>query len=107
MGARVYGLIQGCMCLLHIRGTEDNYGKKFIEASLRELIWDCLNFIKEETILQTNSCNVVERRDHIIVDRTPMFHPKLSGKGIENSWFCTKDYYRRLFDKNKCNKIFR
>ena len=36
-----------------------------------------------------------ERRDHIIIKRTPMCHPKLSSEGIEYSWVYTKDYYRQ------------
>ena len=45
-------------------------------------------------------------RDHIIVDRTPKCRPKLSGEGIENSWFFEKNYYRQLsLDKKKGKKF--
>ena len=56
-------------------------------------MWNCLNFIEQETLIQTNACKMGQHRDHIIVDRTPKFHPKLAGEGIEYYWVCTKNYY--------------
>ena len=44
---------------------------------------NCFNFIKQETLLQTNICNMGYFRDHILVDRTPKCHPEFSGEGIE------------------------
>ena len=61
---------------------DDNYVKTIIETDLRELMRNCLNFIEDETRLQTNACNMGERRDHIIVDRTPMCHPDISDEFI-------------------------
>ena len=61
---------------------EDNYGNKILETSLRELMRKCLNFIKEDTWIQTNACKIGECRDHIIINRTPKFHPDISSEGI-------------------------
>ena len=66
-----------------LRGQEDNYGNTIIEASLRELTHNCLKFIEEETLLQTNSCKMVEHRDHFLANRTPKCHPNISSEGIE------------------------
>ena len=54
---------------LHV--WEDNYGNTMIDMSLRELIRNCLNFIEEETLLQTNAWNMGESKYHIIVNRNP------------------------------------
>ena len=56
----------------------------------------CLKFIEEETLLQTNARKMVQHTGHIIVNRTPKCHPELVGKGIEYSWGCSNNYYRRL-----------
>ena len=66
-----------------LRGQEDNYGNTIIEASLRELTHNCLKFIEEETLLQTNSCKKGDNRDHILVDRNTKYHPDISSEGIE------------------------
>ena len=54
-----------------LQGREDNYGNKIIETSLRELMRNCLNFIEEKTLIQTNDFKMGECRDHIIVNCTP------------------------------------
>ena len=54
-----------------LRSREDNYGKTIIQKILRELMWGYLNCIEEETLLQTNSCKMGERRDHILVNHIP------------------------------------
>ena len=51
-----------------------------------------LNFIQEDTLLQTNDCKMGDIRYHILVDRTPKFHPNISVKVIECSWGCVEDY---------------
>ena len=79
-----------------LRGREDQYVNTIIETGLRELMRKCQNFIEEETLLQTNACNMGERRDHIITDRTPKCHPQLYGEGIDHPWGCANNYNRRL-----------
>ena len=44
---------------------------------------DCLGFIEEETLLQTNASQMVQRRGRIIFDPTPKCHLELPGEGIE------------------------
>ena len=51
-------------------GREDNYGDRILGISLRELMRNCLNFIEEETIIQTNDFKTGDHRDYIIVERT-------------------------------------
>ena len=79
-----------------LRGLGDNNGNTILETILRELMRNCLNFIKQETLTQTNACKTGECRDHIIVNRTPKCHPGISSELIQQSWYCAKDYYRQL-----------
>ena len=68
------------------------------------MIQNLLNFVEEETLLQTNAYKIVERIYYIIVYRKPKIHPKISGEVIEYSWVCEKNYYRHLsLDKKKGN----
>ena len=87
-------------------GREDNYGNTIIETVFRDMMRNCLDLIKKETLLQTNACNMVERRYHIIVDRTPKCHPKLASEGIEYYWVCSNNYYRQLSLDEKTGNIF-
>ena len=66
-----------------MRVLEDNYSKTIIATSLRELMRNCLNFIEDYTLLQTNACKMGERRDHTLIDRTPKYHLTIYGEGIE------------------------
>ena len=75
-----------------LRGQQDDYGNTILENILRGLMLKCLDFIEQETLLQTNSRKMVERRDYIIIYRTPNFHPEISGEGIEYSWVYEKNY---------------
>ena len=66
---------------------------------------NCLNFIDQETLIKTNVCKMGERRDHIIIDRTPKCHPNISGEGVVYSWFFENNYHRQLsLDKKKGEK---
>ena len=58
-------------------------GNIIIETSLRELMQNWLEFIKEETLLQTNPRNMGECRDHIIFYQKPKGHPNLSNEVTE------------------------
>ena len=75
-----------------LHGREYNYVNTILETILREIMWNCLKFIKEETLLQTNACNMGEHKDHIFFVHTPKCHPKLSGEGIGYSWGCVNNY---------------
>ena len=66
-----------------LRLREDNYGKKILETILRGIMRNCLNFIEEQTQIQTNACNMGQCRDHIIINFNPKCHPELSGEDIE------------------------
>ena len=66
-------------------GREDNYGNIIIETSLRELMQNWLEFIKEETLLQNYARNMGECRDHIIFNQKPKVHPNLSNEVTEYS----------------------
>ena len=67
---------------------------------------NCLNFIEEDTLLQTNALNMGYIIYYILVNRTPKCHPGISGEGIEYSWGCKNNYYRQLsLDNNKGKKI--
>ena len=91
-----------------LKGREDQYGNKMPETSLRDMMRNCLDFIEEETLLQTNARKMGERPGHVVVDRTPKCHPELAGEGIEYSWGCAKNFYRRLpLEKKKGKDTFR
>ena len=49
----------------------DKYGITNIENILSELMQNCLEFIKEGKLHQTNSSMIWESRDPILVYRTP------------------------------------
>ena len=76
-----------------IRGQEDSYSNTNIETSLRDMMQNCLNFIYEDALLQTNDCSMGERRDHILVNHNPYCRPRIYGEDIEYYWGCTKSYY--------------
>ena len=54
-----------------LRGQEDDYGNTVCVKSMRELMWDCLRCIKEETLIQTSYNKIGEVKDHIVFHRTP------------------------------------
>ena len=54
---------------LHGRG--EIYGKTMIETDLRGLMRNCLDLIKEETLIQTNDHKMIDHIYYIIVNHTP------------------------------------
>ena len=76
------------------RVREGNYGNTIIEKSLRELMCNCLDFIEQEIILQTNARKMGHLKGHIIIDHTRKCHPELASEGIEYYWGCVNNYYR-------------
>ena len=76
-----------------LRGQEDTYGNIILETSLRELMRICPDVIEDEKLLQTNACNMGQRKGHIIVGRTLNYHPELSGEGIEYSWIFGNNHF--------------
>ena len=72
----------------------------------------CVEFIEEETLLQTNARKMGQRRGHIIVYRNPKCHTEISSEGIEYSWGLQRiitDYYRWIIIKirnpqNNCSR---
>jgi hypothetical protein len=80
-------------------GTKDIMGTIQKDTSLHELIANCADFENEETLLQT-----MGRDMGVLVDRTPKCHCELAGEGIEYSWGCAKNLYRRQPLKTKRGK---
>ena len=79
-----------------------------IDTSFLYLICNCINFIKEESLLQTQSLKMGDHRNRITVNRTPKCHIELAGEGIEYSWGCANIFYKRLpLDENKGKDNFR
>jgi hypothetical protein len=80
-------------------GTKDSMGSIQKETSLLELVANCSDFENEETMLQTKGQEM-----GMLVDRTPKCHCELAGEGIEYSWGCAKNLYRRQPLKTKRGK---
>lgn len=83
-------------------GSKDSPGIIQEGTSLFELISSCADFENEETLLQTKAQEM-----GVLVDRTPKCHCELAGEGIEYSWGCAKNLYRRqpLKTKRTTNKF--
>ena len=87
---------------------EDNCGNTVLETSFRGLMWKCVNFIEDGTLLQTNGHNMRQNRGHMIVNLILKCHPNLASEGIEYSWGCVNIYYMQLLlDKKKDKKYFK
>jgi len=69
-----------------INSKQDGFGILRHDTSLKYLMSRCQDFEEEETLLQSMG---------IAVDRTPKCHCELAGEGIEYSWGCSKNEYRR------------
>jgi hypothetical protein len=80
-------------------GTKDSMGAIQKDTSLLELLANCADFENEETMLQAKGQEM-----GILVDRTPKCHCELAGEGIEYSWGCAKNFYRRQPLKMKRGK---
>jgi hypothetical protein len=80
-------------------GRKDQFGVLQPHTSLKHLLGSCRDFQEEESLLQT-----MGRKMGVLVDRTPKCHCELAGEGIEYSWGCAKNYYRRLPLKEKKSK---
>ena len=80
-------------------GTKDSMGLIWLGTSLLDLVANCSDFENEETMLQTKGQEM-----GVFVDRTPKCHCELVGEGIEYSWGCAKNLYRRQPLKTKRGK---
>jgi hypothetical protein len=80
-------------------GTKDSMGLIRSGTSLLDLVANCSDFENEETMLQTKGQEM-----GVFVDRTPKCHCELAGEGIEYSWGCAKNLYRRQPLKTKRGK---
>ena len=91
-----------------LQGREDNYGKNILEAVMRKLRKNCLDFIEEETMIETSACKMREHIDHIIVNHTPKCHHEIFVEDIEYSWVHAKNYHIKFsLDKKKGKRIFK
>jgi hypothetical protein len=77
-------------------GTKDSLGIFKEGTSLHELMSSCADFENEATLLQTKGQEM-----GVLIDRTPKCHCELAGEGIEYSWGCAKNMYRRQPLKTK------
>ena len=67
-----------------------------LDAIFRDLMRNCIDFIEEETLIQTQVRKMGNNPNHTTVNQTPKFHPELDGEGIEYSWGCPNNFHRRL-----------
>ena len=78
-------------------GKQDAFGFVQKDLSLKSLEGNCLDFEEEETLLQS-----MGREMGVLVDRTTKC--EFAGEGIEYSWGCAKNFYRRVSLKRKKGK---
>jgi hypothetical protein len=71
-------------------GKVDAYGIVNKTYSLHHLMSNCKDFIEEESMLQS-----MAEIMGVKIDRTPICHAELAGEGVEYSWGCAKNSYRR------------
>jgi hypothetical protein len=83
-----------------INGTRQN-GYRIVDKTfaLKSLMANCLDFEEEETLLQS-----MGREMGVLVDRTPKCHCEMAGEGIEYSWGCAKNSFRRVPLKQRRGK---
>ena len=69
-------------------GKKDAFGNQLEGTSLRRMLKELFDFVKEETLLQYHA-----RLLGVVVDRTPKCHSEIAGEGVEYSWGCAKGTY--------------
>ena len=74
-----------------MNGRQNGYGIVDKTFALKSLMANCLDFEEEETLLQS-----MGREMGVLVDRTPKCHCEMAGEGIEYSWGCAKNSFRRV-----------
>ena len=82
-----------------INGRQNGYGIVDKTFALKSLMANCLDFEEEETLLQS-----MGREMGVLVDRTPKCHCEMAGEGIEYSWGCAKNSFRRVPLKQRRGK---
>lgn len=73
-----------------MNGTKDAFGNIRKEMSYRHLMESCIDFEQEITMLQLKALEM-----GVQVDRTPKCHCEIAGEGVEHSFGCAKNTYRR------------
>ncbi len=85
-----------------ITGKKNEFNLPIPETSLKSLMAGCMDFEEEETMLQYMGIKM-----GVVVDRSPKCHAEIAGEGIEYSWGCMKNHYRRvLLDKKTGRENF-
>ena len=85
-----------------LAGRKNEYNLIIPASSLKSLMESCTNCKEEETLLQHMGTKM-----GIVIDRTPKCHAKIAGEGIQYSWGCAKNHYRRvLLDKKRGRENF-
>ena len=59
----------------------------------------CTDFEEEEMMLQMMGCQMA-----VEIDRTPKCHCEIAGEGIEYSWACSKNHFRKILLEKKRGK---
>jgi hypothetical protein len=81
------------------KGRVDVFGNRIRETSLDQLLSQCSDFLREESLLQLNirklGCTCVH---------SPQFHCEIAGEGIEYSWGNAKMKYRSFRAADKRSK---
>jgi hypothetical protein len=95
---------QGWIDLLRLQhysvdGKTNALGVKQMNLSLKYLMANCTNFMEEESLLQSNG-----QKMGVIIDRTTKCHCELAGEGVEYSWACTKNEFRKKPIRQKKSK---
>ena len=79
-----------------------------LDTSLRILMRNCIDFVKKETLLQTQAHNMGDLLYRITVDKTPKCHSEISGEGIEYYWGFENIFYGQLplDEKNRKDNFY-
>ena len=83
-----------------VLGNLDIYGNRCEDKSIKKILSMQLDFMKQETLLQTYIMKLGQKSD-----RTPDAHCKIAGGGIEFNWGYSKVIYRSKPIEEKKSKI--
>jgi len=82
-----------------VQGALSDTGSRIDKTSLASLLSKCDDFLNEETMLQ----QTMKKLGATLV-RTPKYHCKIAGEGVEYGWGNAKMMYRRTPYKNRDTK---
>ena len=86
-----------------LAGSKDEFGVVNKNTSLKYLLENLIDFVEEESLLQTNA-----RKMGVRIDRTPKCHAEIAGEGVEYTWGFGKNHFRRQpLDLKRKKETFR